>query len=58
MTEYTRTSRCGNTYKTVTFDNDHVAIVRNQKHEPDKFFLVVGMWTKEEAIKKINFFCK
>lgn len=58
MNEYTKTSRNGNTFRTVTFDDEHVFIERNQHHEPDKFFLLGGIWTKAEAIDKINYFCR
>lgn len=58
MSEYTKTSRNGNTFRTVTFDDDHVFIERNQHHEPGKYFLLAGIWTKNEAINKIDYFCR
>ena len=59
--EYVKTSRNGNTYKTLSIPylaGDMVFILRNQKHAPADFFPVGTIWTREEAIKKINHFCK
>ncbi len=58
---YQRTSKAGNTFKTSEiFNTDNgpkVFILRNQKHTPDDWFLLIGLWSPEEAKRKIDSFC-
>ena len=58
---YQRTDNTGNTFRTVEFPTDigtFAAIERNQVNEPNEFFPIENIMTLEEAIAKINFFCR
>lgn len=59
---YQKTDRTGNTFKTSqVFESDNgpkVFILRNQKHTPDDWFLLIGLWSPEEAKAKIDYFCR
>ena len=56
---YQRTDRTGNTFRAIEFtgDNGNISIiVRNQRHDPDRWFML-GIYPSEEARKKIDFWC-
>lgn len=56
MGEYMRTDGCGNTFKTVSFD-EWAFVVRNQTHRPNDFFIIGRLMPIGEAVAKIDRIC-